>query len=229
MAGSSGNDYEKHRARVREKFIKNGFKGFLDYEILEMLLFYCIPVKDTKKTAKDLIKEYKTLANVFEAPRKDLMKIEGIGPNSALFLSMIPEIVKTYETSKWTREECLSDTVAIGQRAVSLFTESRDEEFGLICLDANRCVHWCGKILEGTKNETPAYPRKAVEVALKYGASKVVLTHNHPGGTLAPSIADKQATDALIRAFNSIGIDVLDHIIVSGTRYFSMKEMGFKF
>ena len=68
-----------------------------------------------------------------------------------------------------------------------------------------------------------------MDEALKHNAIKVVFAHNHPSGTLAPSKADKDATEALIQILSGIGIDVLDHIIVSGTRYFSMKEMGFLF
>ena len=99
----------------------------------------------------------------------------------------------------------------------------------MICLDSNRRVHWSGVIVKGTIDRTEAYPRLVVNEALKHNAANVVFAHNHPGGTLAPSVSDKEATDTLVRVLSGIGINVLDHIIVSGSRYFSMQEMGFKF
>ena len=234
MANSTNNDNKTkknknagHRQRVREKFLKNGFDGFLEYEILEMLLFYCIPQIDTKDIARAILEKYKTLANVFDAKPEELMEIDGIGQVTAIFLTMIPKLSKIYETSKWNRNVCLENTVITGEYAISMFKDSQNEEFGLICLDANRCVHWSGIIIRGSIDRTEAYPRVVVDEALKHKAIKVILTHNHPNGTLAPSVADKLATDSLIKALGGIGIEVLDHIIVSGPRYFSMKEMGF--
>lgn len=229
MAVSKKNPNSGHRQRVRKKFRKNGFDGFLDYEILEMLLFYCIPVIDTKELAKDILKKYKTLANVFDAPIEELLNIKGIGENSAIFLSMIPKLSKLYETTKWTRKDRLDSTESLGEYAVSMFKDSKNEEFALICLDSNRCVHWSGIITEGTIDRTEAYPRVVTNEALNHNAINVAFAHNHPNGTLAPSVADKVATEELVKVLNSIGIEVLDHIIVSGNRYFSMKEMGFKF
>ena len=104
-----------------------------------------------------------------------------------------------------------------------------DEEFAIICLDANRCVHWSGTVLKGTIDATPAYPRTVAAEALKHNAAKIILAHNHPSGTLTSSVADKDSTEILTKALKGIGIEVLDHIIVSGTRYFSMKEAGFRF
>jgi len=229
MAVSKENPNKGHRKRVREKFFKNGFDGFLDYEILEMLLFYCIPVIDTKELAKNILKKYKTLANVFDASAEELMNIDGVGENSAIFLTMIPKLSKIYETSKWNRMTCLDSIEMLGEYAVSMFKDSKNEEFALICLDANRCVHWSGVIIRGTVDSVEAYPRVVADEALKHNAINVVFTHNHPGGTLAPSMADKNATEALVKVLKGIGIEVLDHIIVSGSRYFSMREMGFKF
>lgn len=221
--------YEKHRERVREKFLKNGFDGFLEYEILEMLLFYCIPRIDTKPIARELLKQYKTLANVCDATPQELMNVKGVGEVTATFLSMVPKLSKAYEISKWDRAICLDSTEILGEYAISMFKGSNYEEFGLICLDANRCVHWSDIIIKGTIDRIEAYPRVVADEILKHNANKVVFAHNHPSGTLAPSIADKNATEALVKVLKGIGIEVLDHIIVSGNRYFSMAEMGFKF
>lgn len=227
MAGSGSEVHKNHRSRMRAKFSKTGFDGFLEHEILEMLLYYSIPRVDTNPLAHKILKKYKTLANVFDATPDELMKETGVSEVTATLLSMVPKLSQVYEKSKWEREESLNGTDELGKYAVSLFKDKLNEEFALICLDANRRVHWSGIIIKGTIDRTEAYPRVVVDEALKHKATKVVFTHNHPNGTLAPSVADKKSTEVLIKVLNSIGIEVLDHIIVSGNRYFSMKEMGF--
>ncbi len=229
MGDSNIDVHKEHRLRMRKKFRKNGFEGFMEHEILEMLLYYSIPRKDTNPLAHRILDKYKTLANVFDASPEELMKEKDIGEVTATLLSMIPKLSKVYETSKWDREDILNDTETLGEYAISLFKDKINEEFALICLDANRCVHWSGIIIKGTIDRTEAYPRVVVSEALKYKATKVVFAHNHPNGTLAPSVADKESTEVLTKVLKGIGIEVLDHIIVSGNRYFSMKEMGFHF
>ena len=229
MTESNGGVHKNHRARMRKKFQKNGFDGFADHEVLELLLYYSVPRRDTNPLAHKILNKYKTLANVFDAGAEELMNEVGVSEVTATLLSMIPKLSKIYETSKWSRNVCLENTEMIGKYAISMFKDSQNEEFVLICLDANRCVHWSGTIIEGSIDRTEAYPRVVVDEALKHKAINVVFAHNHPSGTLAPSLADKKATEALISILDGIGIKVLDHIIVSGTRYFSMKEMGFLF
>ena len=83
------NNAKGHRERVRKRFLENGFNGLEDYEILELLLFYVIPRKDTKAIAKELIKKFKNLANVLKADTLELKTIDGLGASSITFLKMI--------------------------------------------------------------------------------------------------------------------------------------------
>lgn len=229
MAGSNGGVHKDHRKRMRKKFCEHGFDGFAEHEILEVLLYYSIPRQNTNPMAHKILDKYKTLANVFDAPTDELMRETGVSEVTATLLSMVPKLSRVYETSKWQRNDCLRDTDSLGKYAVSMFGDKLNEEFALICLDANRCVHWSGTIIKGTIDRTEAYPRIVVGEAIKHKATKLVFAHNHPNGTLAASVADKEATDVLIDVLKGIGIEVLDHIIVSGTRYFSMKESGYCF
>ena len=78
-------DSQGHRERIKEKFLKNGIDGFAEYEILELLLTYCIPRKDTKPIAKELLNKFKSLDNVFKADFDKLSAIDGLGKNSIVF------------------------------------------------------------------------------------------------------------------------------------------------
>ncbi len=81
-----------HREKIKEKFLKNGIDSFAEYEILELLLTYCIPRKDTKPIAKDLLNKFKTLDNVFKADFDKLSVIDGLGNNSIAFLKLIGDL-----------------------------------------------------------------------------------------------------------------------------------------
>ncbi|MBE7048409.1 MAG: DNA repair protein RadC [Ruminococcaceae bacterium] len=220
--------HQGHRKRMKDRFVKEGgFESFAPHEILELLLYSTINRRDTNPIAHALIREYGNLANVLDADTESLKKIDGIGENSAFLLSMIPHLCRAYNQAKWTRNVMLGTTDLAGQYAINLFIGKNYEEFRLICVDSNRRVTYQGCITKGTINEVPAYPRIVVEEILKRNAQYVIFTHNHPNGSVQPSEGDKQTTDQLISALEAINVNVIDHIIVSGNRYYSMADMGF--
>lgn len=226
MAQNEKDLHKNHRKRMRNRFMQTKFEGFADHEILEFLLFFSIPRCDTNPIAHRLLDKYKTLANVFEADPASLAQIEGMGENSAVFLSMIPSLCQAYEISKRTKGTLLEDSTASGQYAVTMFKDAIEERFGLICLDSHRRVHWSGIIATGTIDRIDAYPRLVVNEILNHNATTVIFAHNHPHGSLVPSEADKAATRVLIETLRALDIRVLDHIIVSNGRYYSMTEAG---
>jgi len=221
--------HKGHRVRMRERFLKHGFEGFSDHEILELLLFYAVPRRDTNPLAHAILNEYKSLANVFDADTHDLAKIPGVGENIAAFLSMIPALVRLYEKSRFNEKAFLYNTERMGQYAVSLLKGETNEVFAMICLDSNRCVHWSGIIATGVIDRIEAYPRRVMAEVIKHNAKTVIFAHNHPHGTLMPSVSDKDATRQLTELLRGIDVTVLDHIIVSENRFYSMAEMGFTF
>lgn len=219
--------HDGHRKRMKERFKNDGgFDYFAPHEVLEVLLYATNARRDTNPIAHDLIKEFGNVANVFEASPEELKKIEGIGENSAFLLSIIPHLSRAYQQSKWDRNIVLGNTELAGQYAINLFIGKQCEEFRIICLDSNRRVFYQGKVLSGTINEVPAYPRLIVEEVLKRKAQYVIFAHNHPGGSSRPSEGDMQATEQLIQALDAIGVTVVDHIIVAGNQYYSMADSG---
>ena len=100
------------------------------------------------------------------------------------------------------------------------------EHFFIICLNSQRKLIESVLVATGTIDETPIYPRKIVEVALKYNATSIVLVHNHPGGSFFPSEQDIKSTRKITSVLEPINIEVLDHIIISGNEYYSFVERG---
>ena len=218
--------HEGHRKRMKMRFMKDGLDSFEPHQVLELLLFYSIPRRDTNELAHELLKKYGSLSGVFEADPKDLAKIAGISENSAFLLSLIPQLARRYTNDKWGDKPELNSSTKAGTYAVSLFGGRTYEAFYIICLDAQNRVNYSELVHEGTINEAPVYPRLLVEAAIRHKANSVILAHNHPGGTLNPSRADIEATRTICTALESISIKVIDHIIVCGEKYYSFAENG---
>ncbi|HBC93395.1 MAG TPA: hypothetical protein DCZ10_11005 [Pelotomaculum sp.] len=218
--------HEGHRQRVKSRYLSEGLDSFEDHQVLELLLFYCIPMKDTNELAHKIIGAFGSLANIFEADPKDICKRCGVSENTAILLSIIPSLTRRYFMDKWGEKPVLGSSAKAGEYAVSLFTGRTYEVFYVICLDSQNRVNYAVLVHEGTINETPVYPRIIVETVLRYQANSVILAHNHPGGSMRPSDADLQITKRIIAALEAISVHVADHIIVAGDRYFSFAEKG---
>ncbi len=218
--------HEGHRQRVKTRYLTEGLDAFEDHQVLEMLLFFCIPMKDTNELAHKMLKEFGSLSGLFEADPKDICRRCGVSENTAILLTMIPSLARRYFKGKWGDKPVLNSSSKAGEYAVSLFAGRTYEAFFVICLDAQNRVNYSALVHEGTINEAPVYPRVIVEAALRHQANSVILAHNHPGGTLQPSSADLEITKRIVAALEAISINVTDHIVVAGDRYISFAEKG---
>jgi len=218
--------HQGHRQRVKTRYVQEGLDAFADHQVLELLLFYCIPMKDTNELAHKMLEKYGSLAGLFEADPRDIAEKCGVSENTAILVSLIPSLARRYKQRKWGEKPDLGSSSQAGKYVTNLFIGRTYECFYVICLDAqNRAI--CAELAhEGTINETPVYPRIIVEIALRHQANSLILAHNHPGGSLQPSGADIEVTNRIKAAVEPINIKVVDHIIVAGDKYFSFTERG---
>jgi len=215
-----------HRHRVKTRYLTEGLDGFEDHQVLELMLFYSIPMKDTNELAHEMIREFGSLAGLFEAKPKDICKRCGVSESTSILVSMIPSLSRRYFKGKWGTKPALDSSSKAGEYTVSLFAGRTYEAFFVICLDAQNRVNYAALVHEGTINEAPVYPRLIVEAVLRHQANSVILAHNHPGGTLQPSRADIEVTNKIVAALESISVKVVDHIIIAGEKYYSFRENG---
>ncbi len=218
--------HEGHRERIKERFLKEGLDSFQSHEILEMILFYSIPRKDTNAIAHTLINEYGSLSNVLEAPVEKLTETQGITQNTAILLTLLPQVSRCYLKDRWGVRPILNSSKKAGEYVLALLTGKTYEEFLVICLDSQNKVIQVENVHKGTVNEAVVYPRIVLETALKYKSNSVIFAHNHPGGSLKPSSADIDLTAKLKHLLNGISIQVNDHIISAGMEFFSFAENG---
>ncbi|MDR3238876.1 MAG: DNA repair protein RadC [Clostridiales bacterium] len=222
----SGGLHEDHRRRVRERYIREGLDAFEDHQILELLLFYCVPRRDTNEMAHKMIQAFGSLGRLWETPPSEIQKQCGVSEAAAVLISMVPALARRYRISRWNQREPINDPAAIGEYAVALFMGRTKEAVYLFCLDARRRLIHTALISEGTLNESAVYIREIAAAALRHNSSKVILSHNHPGSSDSPSNADIEATRAVMHALDALDIDLLDHIVVAGDDYFSFAARG---
>lgn len=217
--------HKGHRQRVRDKFLKHGLDSFTEFEVLEFLLYYSIPYKDTNEIAHRLIDKFGSLNAVLEAEYYDLMEVNGISENSASLIVLYRELFKYVRTSKYA-QKYLPTSSAVGQFCCDYFYNHVEESFILISMDSNRTVQCIDVISKGTENETAFYPRKIMKTIVKNRASSVIFAHNHPGENPEPSSYDLMLTNKFNIILKAIGIRLADHIICSGDRFVSISDKG---
>lgn len=223
----SDNIHTGHREKMRDRFIHDkGFENFEDHQILELLLYYANARSDTNPIAHELLEEFGSMKGVLEARPEQLMKVKGIGKQQAVLISMVVPLTKVWHRCAMSSPQRIGNSREAEEYCLSILSGERTERFYVISLNAKCCILGRRRIADGSLSEVPAYPRLVLETALNYNAHSILLCHNHPGGTCAPSPEDISSTIQLQRLLNGVGILVLDHIIVAGDRTYSMIQHG---
>ncbi|MBR4035571.1 MAG: DNA repair protein RadC [Oscillospiraceae bacterium] len=218
--------HDGHRQRLKSRFLAQGLSGFEDHNILELLLFYSIPRSDTNEIAHHLLKEFKSLSGVFDAPVEELCKIKGISIHTATLIKLIPEMMSVYHTDKTKDTKIVTSTSEAGKFFIPRFYGKKNEEVHVLLLDDKKKVIRCDKLFEGTVNSTPITVKKVVAAAVNSNATGLVLAHNHPGGVALPSQRDIRATEKIYKALKLINVELCDHIIVADDDFVSLADSG---
>ena len=215
-----------HRQRVKTSIRENGLEGLSTYQVLETLLYYSLPQKDTNELAHLLIDHFGSLSAVLDADYESLLAVPGVGAHTASLISLMPQLFRRYAQDAAVKNNQLLDRPQAIAYVRNLFIGKTYEEFYLICLNSQYRVTKSVLLSRGSLNHVAIYPRLVVESALRYKANFVLLAHNHPGGRTQPSVEDMRLTDALRSVLEAISIHILDHIIVCDDSSFSFAEKG---
>ena len=221
--------HQGHRQRLRETYLRAGLENLSDVNRLELLLFYALPRGDTNPLAHALLQDFGSLSAVLDASVERLMEVDGVGRSTAALIRLVSELNASAELEKARhRTQGILDTT--GKCAAYLlpcFFGLSAEVVYILCLDARCKLLACRKLGEGNVNAANVSVRKIVETALHYNAASVVLAHNHPAGLCRPSEEDESTTLRIWRALDAVNVQLVDHIVVSGTEYYSMADRGF--
>ncbi len=215
-----------HRARLRQRFVDQGASALDDAQLLELLLFYALPQGDVNPLAQRLLLHFGSFAAVLDATPEALCAIPGVGPNSALLLSMLPQVLRRYEQSRVRPVDFIASAADAGEYLVPCFLGARKEHLYLLGLNLRGQVLRCTLLAEGEADRVEFDSRDALSAARDCGAVGGILAHNHLSGTLEPSRADLTLTRTLAALLSAHGIQLLDHLIVADGEFSSLAEGG---
>lgn len=216
-----GNVHSGHRARVKSRFIEHGAEHMDDCMLLEMLLFYGLPRRDTNPVAHKLIERYGSLAAVLRADVNDLKNEPDLGESSAVLLSLVSVLANRMRISGIKKISLSAPSQAL-EYCVSLISNKKNETVYALSVDKSMNLLSSELVNKGTLCSASVPPRTVVSSALRHNAYGVILTHNHPSGDIRPSSDDISVTRAVSAALCAIDIRLFDHVIVGTDKAFSM-------
>lgn len=216
--------HDGHRDRIRQRYLRDGLDGFEEHEALEMLLYNCIPRKDTNDLAHRLINEFGSLSLVMSATPEQLKKVHGVGDVVANYLPFINDFQRFLFTKRKEADcKALLSLEECGEYLLPRFLGLRNEAVYMVCLDSKCKILGCKFLGEGSVNSASVPIRRIVEQALNMNASTVILAHNHPSGVALPSGEDVQTTRVLATALHAVDILLADHFVFSDAEFISMR------
>ena len=215
-----------HRQRLKERFRREGLDSFDELHVLELLLFYALPQRDTNPLAHGLLDRFGSLTAVLEAKPEELEQVSGMGEHAATLLSLVTSLSRYYAVQRMAVGRILPTLEKCGEYLVPYFVGQREETVYLLCLDGKCKVLACRKLGQGSVSSVGVPIRRVVETALNLNASSVVLAHNHPSGLALPTPEDVQVTRKVALALQLVGVQLSDHVIVADEDYVSLVDSG---
>ena len=222
-------EHDAHRKRLKARFIKSGLDDFEPHNVLELVLFYSVPRKDTNPIAHRLINRFGSLSAVLDAKPEELMKVDGITENTAVLISMLPAIARKYLEDKVEVVNSVEGFSDVGAYLMPKFVGRTVETVMLASLDNKNRIISCTIVAEGENDKANVSKRKVMEEAMRVGATRVILAHNHPRGFAMPSNEDIFLTEEIYSLLKSVGIDLVDHLIFAEDDFVSLAASGIDF
>ena len=214
-----------HRQRLRDRFMTGGADALPDYELLELLLFWTNPRKDTKPQAKRLLGRFGTFAGVISAPPAQLAT-EGLSDNAIALMKVTQAGAVRLSRQNVMSQPILSSWSALLDYLRAAMAHEANEQFRLLFLDRKNRLIRDEVQARGTVDHTPVYVREVVKRALELHATAIILVHNHPSGDPTPSPDDVAMTQEIRQAARALSITLHDHVIVGNGRWLSLRQEG---
>lgn len=221
--------HEGHRDRLKRRFVNDGLDNFEDHNVLELLLFYGIPYKDTNETAHRLLKKFGSISGVFEATISELAQVEGVGEHTAALIAALPEVFARYKVSKLHNAR-VCGAARLADFAAACFDEISDSRFLLICVDNTQVMLNYHFISDYSADKLSENLREIIKILVSTKSTAAVVAHNHISGSAAPSRLDLKNTITIAKTLKTLGIRLLDSVIVSADgKYTSMHANSKKY
>ncbi len=212
-----------HRKRVRERYLTLGEEAFSDHQLLELLLFYALPRKDTNELAHVLLNHFGSLEGVFRATVDELCHVEGISESSAALIHLVPDLYYRCQKSE-SRAPVIKTREDAAEYLRPYFEHQRKEMAYFLSVGENGKVLGCDLIGAGGDSEVYLDVNRMIEAALRHRACWCVMAHSHPSGIAMPSPEDLFTTRQCRLLLQQVGIDLRDHVVFADDDYYCMAD-----
>ena len=213
-------------ARPREKMLARGPGALSDVELLAILLRTGIKGKNVFQLAQELLSTLGGLSGLLHTSTTELKLIKGLGPAKRAEVAAVLELSRRGLAEQLKQRQAFHAPDAVKQYVQLHLAHKTHEVFAVLFLDSQNRLQAMEELFRGTLSQTSVYPREVVLRALHHQAAAVVLSHNHPSGSVQPSRADETLTQTLKAALALVDVRVLDHVIVGQGQALSMAELG---
>lgn len=224
------NPHAGHRQKLKKRFISEGLENFEDHNILELILFFAIPRRDTNEIAHALMEKFGTFSRVLEADIDDLCSVDGIGENAAHLIKTYPAVGKRYFRDRFrTASKKFPPYREMGQNLVYHFAGLDYEQVYALFYD-NSLSYLGDKVIhEGDINSVGFSMRKLCDAAIYYNAAHMVLAHNHPHGVPIASSEDLNTTAKIKSFLLQMNVVLIDHFIIGESRFSSIQKKTYQY
>lgn len=209
---------------MKEKAVKYGLDALSDHEVLELVLYYGIPYKNTNGIGHKLMNRFGSLASVFEADRDELVKIEGIGEHTATLIGLIPQLCGRYNRDRASVGR-VYDLEMIKEYVINHFIGATKEHTELFLFDDSMRMAEHLTLQEGTLSQSGIAPELIGEHIFRTKAVYFLLAHNHQS-SVEPSYEDLMVTRNIQRSFLPLNKHLIEHYIISGDRCIGIREQA---
>jgi len=210
--------------RPRERLQKFGPEVLSAQELLALIIGRGIPGKSVMNIAQELLTEFKSIKGVSQASLEQLCRIKGINQAKAVQIKACFELGRRQELDVELKDFDIKNPQSAVKAIQATIKDKAKEHFKLVLLNTRNKIIGITNVSVGTLNTNLVHPREVFKDAIIHSAASVVLVHNHPSGDPEPSEDDLEITKRLMESGKIVGIEVMDHIIVTKNDFFSFKE-----
>lgn len=217
--------HDEHRSRVRNEILTNGIgEGVPLHKIVEALLFYSIPRKDTNEIAHLLVERFGSVSDMLEANPSELKEVAGVGDNTAALFKLIIAVAKRYYAEKTSKREKFDTMNEIYEYLRVKYLDCTKEMFGVMAFDSGGRFINFEFLSSGDVAAVGISSRMVIEKVINNKAASIILVHNHPGGNALPSKDDIKSTEMISETLKGINVYLIDHLILCSDDYVSMAQ-----
>lgn len=214
-----------HRQRLKAKYISRGADALTDEELLELILFFALPQRDTLPLARALLSRYGSISAMMDSPRETLKDINGINEHSSILLSLLSDMSRLYRMDKICEDNCFRDKEKIARYLSAYLANERKDCMAILCLDKQDRLLLCETVFDHpTELLSTTHIRTVVHRALDMGAYSVAIAHKHADGYPEPSENDISSTNALSLALANVDVKLIEHFVVTDKEYLGISE-----